>query len=77
MPEGKRPTDRPRHRLEDNIKMDLTESGFGGWIGFLWLRIGAMAGSCEHGNESSGSIKCSIFLVSSQELCGMELVTHY
>ena len=26
-PEGKRPLGRPRHRLEDNIKMDLREVG--------------------------------------------------
>jgi hypothetical protein len=33
-PEGRRPLGRPRHRWEDNIKMDLTEIGFGdvGWI---------------------------------------------
>ena len=31
---GKRPFERPRHRLEDNIKMDLQEVGCGGmdWI---------------------------------------------
>ena len=29
-PEGKRPVRRPRHRLEDNIKMDLEEVGRGG-----------------------------------------------
>ena len=29
-PEGKRPLDRPRHRQEDNIKMDLQEVGCGG-----------------------------------------------
>jgi hypothetical protein len=23
----------------------------------MWLRTGPLAGSCEHGNESSGSIK--------------------
>jgi len=28
--EGKRPLGRPRHRWEDNIKMDLQELGFGG-----------------------------------------------
>jgi len=28
-PEGKRPLGRPRHRLEDNIKMDLQEVGRG------------------------------------------------
>jgi hypothetical protein len=34
-PEGKRPLGRPRHRLEDNIRMDLQEVGCGGmdWIG--------------------------------------------
>jgi ribosome biogenesis protein Nip4 len=33
-PEGRRPLRRPRHRLEDNIKMDLREIGFGDvdWI---------------------------------------------
>jgi hypothetical protein len=29
-PEGKRPMGRPRHRWEDNIKMDLQEVEFGG-----------------------------------------------
>ena len=29
-PEGKRPHWRPRHRWEDNIKMDLQEVGCGG-----------------------------------------------
>jgi len=32
-PEGKRPLGRPRHRWEDNIKMDLWEVGEGGdWM---------------------------------------------
>ena len=33
-PEGKRPLGRPRHRWEDNIKMDLQEMGCGvmDWI---------------------------------------------
>ena len=33
-PEGRRPLGRPRHRWEDNIKMDLQEVGCGGmdWI---------------------------------------------
>jgi len=33
-PEGKKSLARPRHRWEDNIKMDLQEVGFGGvdWI---------------------------------------------
>jgi hypothetical protein len=28
-PEGRRPLGRPRHRWDDNIKMDLREIGFG------------------------------------------------
>jgi hypothetical protein len=33
-PEGKRPLGRPRHRWEDNIKLDLQEKGIDGanWI---------------------------------------------
>jgi hypothetical protein len=33
-PEGKRPLGRPRRRWEDNIKIDLRETGFGDvdWI---------------------------------------------
>ena len=32
-PEGKRPLGRPKHRWEDNIKMDLWEVGGGGdWM---------------------------------------------
>jgi hypothetical protein len=42
--EGKRPLGIPRHRLEDNIKMDLRELGFGGGMGFIWLRIGTSGG---------------------------------
>jgi len=38
-PEGKRPPGRPRHRWEDNIKMDLQEVGRGVWTGSSWLRI--------------------------------------
>jgi len=32
------------------------------WAGSMWLRIGPMAGCCEHGNEPSGSIKGGEFL---------------
>ena len=41
-PEGKRPLGRPRHRWEDNIRMDLQEvGGSGDWS---WLRIGTGGG---------------------------------
>jgi hypothetical protein len=36
----KRPLGRPRHRWEDNIRINLGEIGWGVWIGFICLRIG-------------------------------------
>jgi hypothetical protein len=38
--EGKRPVGRPRHRWEDNIKMDLRETVWGGmdWIHLAEVR---------------------------------------
>jgi len=42
--EGRRPLGRPRHRWEDNIKMDLQEVGCGAWTGLIWLRIGTGGG---------------------------------
>ena len=41
---GKRPLGRPRHRWEDNIKMDHQEVGFGVRTGSSWLRIGTGGG---------------------------------
>ena len=38
-PEGRRPLGRPRHRWEDNIKMDPQEVGCRGWTGLIWLSI--------------------------------------
>jgi hypothetical protein len=43
-PEGRRPLGRPRHRWEDNIKMDLVEVGWVAWTGSVWLRIGTGGG---------------------------------
>jgi hypothetical protein len=37
-PGGKRPLERRRHTSEDNIKMDLRETGL------IWLRIGTGGG---------------------------------
>jgi hypothetical protein len=39
-----RPLGRPRHRWQDNIKMDLWEIGIDGRTGFGWLRIGSTGG---------------------------------
>jgi hypothetical protein len=33
-PEGNRPLERPRRGWEDEIKMDLRETGWGLWSGF-------------------------------------------
>ena len=38
------------------------EVGCVGMDGLRWLRIGGLAGTCECGNEPSGSIKCWEFL---------------
>jgi hypothetical protein len=61
-PAGRRPLGRPRHTWEDNIKMDLQEVG---WGGLDWMDLaqhkGQVVGSCEYGDEPSGSIKCGEF----------------
>jgi hypothetical protein len=36
-PEAKRSLRKPTHRWKDNVKMDLTETG---WAGLICLRIG-------------------------------------
>ena len=43
-PERKGPLGRPRHRWEDNIKMDLQEVGGVVGTGWSWLRIGTGGG---------------------------------
>jgi hypothetical protein len=35
-PEGRRPLERPRHKWEDGIKMDLGEIG---WEGVEWIHL--------------------------------------
>ena len=59
-PKGKRPLGRHRRIWEDNINMNLQEVGCEvmGWIDLAQDR----AGSCECGNEPSGSVKCGEFL---------------
>jgi hypothetical protein len=34
-PAGRRPLGKPKHRWEDNIKMDLQEVGWGAWTGLI------------------------------------------
>jgi hypothetical protein len=58
-PEGKRSLGRPRCWWLDNVKMDLRERG---WAGFIWLRIGPAEGYCEYLNEPPGSVNIGKFL---------------
>jgi hypothetical protein len=48
--EEERPLGRPRCRWVNNIKMELRDR--------IDLTQKPVEGSCEHGNEHSGSIKC-------------------
>jgi hypothetical protein len=43
-PEGKKLLGRPRHRWEDNIKIDLQEVGWGVRTGMIWLRTWTSGG---------------------------------
>jgi hypothetical protein len=47
---------RPRRRWKDNIEMDLKE------IVWNWIHYVSVAGSCEHHNKPSGSIRTREFL---------------
>jgi hypothetical protein len=55
-PEGKSPLERPRHKLEDGIKMDFREIGWGGGGGMdsLGFGYGTLAGCCEFCDEPLG-----------------------
>jgi hypothetical protein len=50
---------RRKYHLEDQgvdgIRMDLREIGWGSVDWIQWLRIVTLAGSCEYGDEPSGS----------------------
>jgi hypothetical protein len=79
-PEGKRPLRRPRHKWEDNIKMDLQEVG-GSWgLEGVGSGQGQVVGTCGYGEGLSGFINagniltnCKVYWLASQEgLCCME-----
>jgi len=57
-PEGMRPRGIPNCRCKENIRMDLREIRC---EVVVWIHLaqdkGAMVSCCEHGRESSGSIK--------------------
>jgi len=50
---------RPRHRWEDNIKMDFQEVGLGN---INWNDLAQVEGSCKYDNEPSGCVQCREFL---------------
>jgi hypothetical protein len=57
-PDGKGPLGRSKPRWEDNIKIDLQGMGWGGHgLDCSGPGQGQVTGSCECGNETSGSIK--------------------
>jgi hypothetical protein len=53
--EGKRPPERPRRRWEHGIRMHLREIGWGCRLDPVGSEYGPVAGSCEYGDEHSGS----------------------
>jgi hypothetical protein len=53
-PEGKRPLERPRHRWEDGIKMDLGKIGWGCGVDSTGSWMGLVGGCCECGDEPLG-----------------------
>ena len=61
-PEGKSPLLRPRRRWKDNIKIDLQEVVVGYGLDRAGPGKGQVAGTCDCGNDPSGSIKCDEFL---------------
>jgi hypothetical protein len=55
-PEEKRQLGRPRHKWEDNIKIDVQEVG-GGCGDWMELAQEQVAGTSEYGKELSDSLK--------------------
>jgi hypothetical protein len=62
-PEGQWPLWRIRHRWDGNSNIGLQDIGCKG-AGLCLFGSGQVAGSCEHGNEFLGVIKCANFLSS-------------
>jgi hypothetical protein len=63
-PKGRRPLGALRRSWKDSIRMDLREIGWESRLDSSGSGEGPVAGSCEHGNETSGSIKAGNFLTS-------------
>jgi len=61
-PEGKRPLVGPRHKWEENIKMDLRNIRSGHAMNWSSSVYGQVMSSCECGNGHLGSINCGYFM---------------
>ena len=61
--EGKRQLRRPRRRWMHNVRMDLQEVDVGMWMDWAGPGKIYVAGSCECGNEHSGSLKCAEYFM--------------
>jgi hypothetical protein len=59
-PEGKKPWGEPGVDVKVLLKRIFRKWDVRVWTGLIWLRLGT--GTCECGNEPSGSIKCGEFL---------------
>jgi hypothetical protein len=75
-PEEKRPPERRIYRREDNIRMDLGKK----MVGMCALhssgsRYGPVAGSCEHGNEPSGSTNARRVTISFSRMTLLRVVS--
>jgi hypothetical protein len=66
--EGKRPLGRPRHRWEDNIKMDLQEVGCGGTD---WIEL------ADDRDRWRALVNAENLLASQEGLCSMEYYFSY
>jgi len=61
-PEEMRSLGRPRHRLKDDIRVDLQEEGERCGLDKFGLEEGPVMGSCEYSNKPSDSIQGREFL---------------
>ena len=61
-PEGRRPLLRPTRRWEDNVRWIAGSGMWGCGLDRAGSGQGQVAGTCECGNEPSGSMKCGEFL---------------
>jgi hypothetical protein len=75
---------RPRHRWEDNIKIDLGNRVGGCGFGFLSLRIGTGGGLLLTRNEPSDSLEgekfldqLSVLIASQEGQYSMKIVSYY